>query len=175
MARKSTQQQFEERLKELRGEFGTEQDKLEELERAYSRDVGMLEGQELEDFEAAINAQKYIVRQCQEKIDDVKKDKTELESEKTEANNYKWKEIEPLLLKAIDRYHISYNVEANKFVYCMDMSEDAGDIMNPTFRTFDGSRASGAVSKMLGRYIFDANINIQKTFILKNKFHRRSI
>lgn len=169
MAKKSTQQQFEERLKELRGELGTEQDKLEELEQAYAKEISVLEGQELEDFEAAINAQKYIVRQCQEKIDDTKKDKTELETDQADANSYKWKEIEPLLLQAIDKNHVSYNVETNKYVYCMDLGSSG--YVNPVFRTFDGARASSVVSKWIGRYIFDANINIQKLFITKNRTH----
>jgi len=169
MVKKSTEKQFEERLKELRGELGTEEDKLEELEKAYAKEVSVLEGQELEDFEAAINAQRYIVKQKQEQIDDLKKDKTDFEAEKSEANSYKWKEVEPVILKAIDDYHISYNVENNKYVFCMDMGK-AG-IINPVFRSFDGARATSAFSKMIGKYLFDANINIQKTFILKNKTH----
>jgi len=171
MAKKTTEQMIEERVKELRGELGIKQGELDDLQQYYNDNVGKLEGGELENLGEKINNHKFLIRELTDKIDDAKKDKSELESEKAEANSYKWKEIEPLLLKAIDKYHISYNVEANKFVYCMDMSDDKGDIMNPTFRTFDGSRASGAISKMLGRYIFDANINIQKTFILKNKTH----
>ena len=96
MAKKTTEQQFEERLKELRGELGSEEDKLEKLEKAYAKEVSILEGQELEDFENEIKAQRYIVKQKQEQIDDLKKDKSDLESERAEANNFKWKEVEPV-------------------------------------------------------------------------------
>ena len=169
MAKKTTQQQLDERLKELRGELGLQQDKLEELERAYSRDVGMLEGQELEDFEAAINAQRYIVRQAKERIEAIKADKTELEGDAAAAENFKWKEVEPSVLQAIDQYHISYNVENNKYMYCMDMGRDG--IINPIFRSFDGARATSAFSKMIDRYLFDANNNLQRVFITKNRTH----
>tara|TARA_R110002126_G_scaffold207671_2_gene354649 strand:+ start:900 stop:2585 length:1686 start_codon:yes stop_codon:yes gene_type:complete len=169
MARKTTQQQLDERLKELRGELGLQQDRLEELDRAYSRDVGMLEGQELEDVEAAINAQRYIVRQVQDKIEAIKADKTELEGDAEAAANFKWKEVEPSVLQAIDQYHISYNVENNKYMYCMDMGRDG--IINPIFRSFDGARATSAFSKMIDKYLFDANNNLQRVFITKNKTH----
>jgi hypothetical protein len=171
MTRKTTQQQLDDRLTELRGLKGIKQGELDDLQQYYNENVGNLEGNELENISDKISHHKFLVREFDDKIDDLKKDKAELDIEKAEANSYKWKEIEPLLLKAIEKYHISYNVEANKFVYCMDMSDGKGDIMNPTFRTFDGSRVSSAVSKMIGRYIFDANINIQKAFITKNKTH----
>lgn len=169
MARKTTQQQLDERLKELRGDLGLQQDKLEELERAYAKDVGMLEGQELQDFEAAINAQRYIVRQVKDKIDAIKADKTELDADQEAAANFKWKEVEPVVLQAIDQYHISYNVENNKYMYCMDMGK-AG-VINPVFRSFDGARATSAFSKMIDKYLFDANNNLQKIFITRNKTH----
>lgn len=171
MARKTIQQQLEERLKELRGELGIEQDKLEEREQEYAKEVSVLEGQELQELEDAITAQRYIVKQIQEKIDAIKKDKSDLDADQEAANSYKWKEVEPAILKVIDDYHISYNVENNKFVYCMDMGDGKAGVINPVFRSFDGARAAGAFSKMIGKYLFDANINIQKTFILKNKTH----
>jgi len=172
MTRKTTQQQFDERLGEYRAQLGKEQDKIEELEQYYNKNVSILESNELEEIQTSITAQRYIVRQCQEKIDVLKNDKAEVAEAQEEHNSYKWKQIEPLLFQAIEKYHISYNVEANKFVYCMDMSDGKGDIMNPTFRTFDGSRISAVMSKMIGRYLFnDINIPIQKAFITKNKTH----
>jgi len=171
MARKTTQQQLEERLKELRGELGIQQDKLEEHEQDYAKKVSVLEGQELQELEDGITAQRYIVKQIQEKIDAIKKDKSDLDADQEAANSYKWKEVEPAVLKVIDDYHISYNVENNKFVYCMDMGDSKAGVINPVFRSFDGARATNAFSKMIGRYLFDATINIQKTFITKNKTH----
>jgi hypothetical protein len=171
MAKKTTQQQLDTRLKELRGELGEEQDKLEELERAYSRGISVLEGQELQDIEDAVKAQKYIVRQCQDKIDDIKNDKTELDEAQEASNNFKWKEVQPAILEAINKYHISYNVENNKYTYCMDMGDNKQGVINPVFHSFDGARATSAFSKMIGQYLFDANNNIQKLFIVKNKTH----
>jgi hypothetical protein len=171
MAKKTTQQQLDARLKELRGELGEEQDKLEELERAYSCGISVLEGQELQDIEDAVKAQKYIVRQCQDKIDDIKNDKTELDEAQEASNNFKWKEVQPAILEAINKYHISYNVENNKYTYCMDMGDNKQGVINPVFHSFDGARATSAFSKMIGQYLFDANNNIQKLFIVKNKTH----
>lgn len=169
MAKKTTQQQLDERLKELRGQLGTEQDKAEELESAYAREVSVLEGEELQNFEDAITAQKYIVKQLNEKINEIKRDKDEQAADKADADSYKWKEVEPKILQVIKENHISYNVETNKFIYCMDMGSNG--YVNPVFRTFDGARSTSAFSKMIGQYLFDANFSIQKTFITKNHTH----
>jgi hypothetical protein len=171
MARKTTQQQLDERLKELRGELGNQQDKLEDIERRYSKEVSVLEGQALEDFEAEITAQRYIVRQVQEKIDAIKADKSELDADQEAANNYKWKEVEPLLLDAIKKYHISYNVINNKYTYCMDFGDNNLNVINPVFQSFDGARATSAFSKLIDKYLFNANDNIHKLFITKNYTH----
>ena len=75
MAKKTTEQQFEERLKELRGELGSEEDKLEKLEKAYAKEVSILEGQELEDFEEKWDAasKKYKDKGTAEDADEVLK------------------------------------------------------------------------------------------------------
>jgi hypothetical protein len=171
MARKTDKQIADERLGELRVQLGKDQDKLEELERAYNKEVSVLEGQELEDFEAAINAQRYIVRQLNEKIEEIKNLKDEYTADQQEANSYKWKEVEPLLLQAIEDNHVSYNVLANKYIFCKDMGDNTRGVINPVFQSFEGTRATTAFSKMIDRYLFDANLNIQKLFITRNKTH----
>ena len=171
MARKTDKQIADERLGELRVQLGKEQDKLEELERAYGKDVGMLEGQELEDVEAAINAQRYIVKQVNQKIEEIKNLKDEYDTDKADANNFKWKEIEPLLLKAIEDNHVSYNVLSNKFIFCKDMGDNTRGVINPVFQSFEGTRATTAFSKMIDKYLFDANLNIQRLVLTKNKTH----
>ena len=49
MTRKTTQQQFDERLGEYRAQLGKEQDKIEELEQYYNKNVSILESNELEE------------------------------------------------------------------------------------------------------------------------------
>ena len=167
--KKTTQQQLEDRLKELRADLGIKKGELDDLQQYYNDNVMNLEGGELENLSEQIDNHKYLIKQAQAKIDDIKKDKAELDSEKSEANSYKWKEVEPKILQVIEDNHISYNVETNKFIYCMDMGSPG--YVNPVFRTFDGARATSAFSKMIGQYLFDANINICKTFITKDKTH----
>lgn len=169
MAKKTTQQQLDERLKELRGELGVEQDKLEELEQYYNKNVSILDSTDLDEIQSSISAQRYILKQKQEQIDEIKNDRAEITQAQEEHSEFKWKEIAPLIQTAIDKNHISYNVETNKYIYCMDMGSNG--YVNPVFRTFDGARAASAFSKMIGRYLGDANMHIQKLFITKDNTH----
>lgn len=171
MARKTDKQIADERLGELRVQLGKEQDKLEENEKAYAKEVGNLQGQELEDFEAAINAQRYIVKQLNEKIEEIKNLKDEYSADQEAASNFKWKEIEPLILKAIEENHVSYNVLSNKYIFCKDMGDNSRGVINPVFQNFEGGRSTTAFSKMIDKYLFDAQHNIQKLFLTKNKTH----
>jgi hypothetical protein len=169
MAKKTTQQQLDERLKELRGELGVEQDKLEELEQYYNKNISVLDSTDLDEIQSSISAQRYILKQKQEQIDEIKNDRAEITQAQEEHSEFKWKEVAPLIQTVIDKNHISYNVETNKYIYCMDMGSNG--YVNPVFRTFDGARAASAFSKMIGRYLGDANTHIQKLFITKDKTH----
>jgi hypothetical protein len=171
MARKTDKQIADERLGELRVQLGKEQDKLEELERGYNANVSILEGKELAEIEEAITAQRYIVKQVNQKIEEIKNLKDEYTADQQEANSYKWKEVEPLLLQAIEDNHVSYNVLSNKYIFCKDMGDNTRGVINPVFQNFEGTRATTAFSKMIDKYLFDANLNIQKLFITRNKTH----
>lgn len=171
MARKTDKQIADERLGELRVQLGKEQDKLEELERGYNSNVSILEGKELAEIEEAITAQRYIVKQVNQKIEEIKNLKDEYTADQEAANNFKWKEVEPLLLKAIEDNHVSYNVLSNKYIFCKDMGDNTRGVINPVFQNFEGTRATTAFSKMINKYLFDANLNIQKLFITRNKTH----
>lgn len=171
MAKKTTQQQLDQRLKELRGRLGEEQDKLEELEQYYNKNVSILEGSELEAIEQGVRAQQYIVKQVQEQIEEIKNDRAEIAEAREASEEFKWKAVAPLILEAIEKYHISYNVENNKYTYCMDFGSNEQGIINPVFRSFDGARATAALSKMIDKYLFDCNNHIQKLFITKHRTH----
>jgi hypothetical protein len=171
MSRKNDRQIAEDRLRELRVQHAEQEEKLEELETAYKNKFSILEGAELEQVEEAITAQRYLVKQTRKKIDEIKSIKDEYIQDQQAAEEFKWNKIQPKVAKAIEEHHISYNVENNKYVYCMDMGK--GDVVNPTFRSFDGSRAASAFSKMVSNQPLpiEYNYQIQKYFITQGHTH----
>ena len=171
MARKSEKQIAEERLGELRGQLGIEQGKLDDLEHHYKKNLSVLEGAELEAIEEAIAAQRYFVKQVQQKIDEIKSLKDEYAQDQVAAEAHKWKQLQPEVLKAIEDNHVSYNVLTNKYIFCKDMGDSSAGVINPVFQTFEGSRATSAFSKMIGKYMFDENVNIQKLFVTQKRTH----
>lgn len=171
MARKTDKQIADERLGELRGQLGIEQGKLEDLENHYNKNVSVLEGAELEAIAEAITAQRYIVKQVQQKIDEIKVIKDEYAADQQAAEAHKWRQLQPEVAKAIADNHVSYNVLTNRYIFCKDMGTETSGTINPVFQTFEGSRATSAFSKMIGRYMFDENVNIQRLFVTQGRTH----
>ena len=170
MARKTVKEQLDEKLKELYGEKAMLEDDLRALESRYAKNVSVLAQQDLDELQDKIDAQKSKIKFKQEEIDEVRQDKTELEETHQEHDTLKWKQLTPLVLRAAEDLNMSYNVETNKFIYCMDMGVE-GKFKNPVFRTFEASKVERVVGKHLNRWLFDANINIIKLFMINNKTH----
>jgi hypothetical protein len=173
---KKTEQKIEEELKKLYGDKAMLDDDLRHLEQQYAKGVTTLEQDRLEELSYKIEGKKYQIRELQDKIDEVRGDKEELATAEEESRSYKWKEIAPQILEVIEEQHMSYNVETNKIIYCMDMASKGKqrtptDIINPAFRTFDANRVERVMGKALNRWLFDANLNIVKLFMTKNKTH----
>lgn len=173
---KKTEQKIQEELTKLYGAKAMLDDDLHRLEQQYAKGVSTLDNDRLEELSRSIDVKKYQIKELQEKIDEVRDDKEELENAEEESRSYKWKEIAPKILEVIEEQHMSYNVETNKIIYCMDMASKGKektptDIINPTFRTFDANRVERVLGKALNRWLFDANLNIIKLFMTKNKTH----
>lgn len=171
---KKTEQKIEEELKKHYGNKAMLDDDLKRLEEQYAKGVSVLDNERLEELSYKIDLKKFEIKQLQDKIEEVRDDKDELANAEEENRSYKWKEIAPQILDAIERYNMSYNVENNKIIYCMDMADKTNnptDIVNPTFRTFEANRAERFIGKAINRWLFDANINIIKLFMTKNITH----
>jgi len=170
MARKTVNEKLDEKLKELYGEKAMLDDDLRRLENQYARNVSVLSQENLDEIQSRIDNLKNKIQYKQDEIDEVKQDKEDLEESKQDHDTLKWKQLSPLILNAIDELNMSYNVETNKFIYCMDMG-DAGKFKNPVFRTFEASKVERVIGKHLNKWLFDANINIIKLFMVNNKTH----
>jgi hypothetical protein len=170
MARKNIKDQLDDKLKELYGEKAMLDDDLQTLEHRYAKNISVLSQEDLEDIQTKIDNVKSKITFKQEEIEEVKKDKTDLEESQQEHDTLKWKQIAPLILNSIDELNLSYNVETNKFIYCMDMGEN-GKFKNPVFRTFEASKIERVIGKHLNKWLFDVNTNIIKLFMVNNKTH----
>jgi hypothetical protein len=173
---KKTEQKMEEELKKLGGEKFLLDNELSQLEQQYAKGVTTLDSDRLEELSEDIAGKKYQIKGIQEEINEILGDKQELANAEEESKSYKWKEISPQILSIIEEQHMSYNVETNKIIYCMDMASKGKvrtptDIINPTFRTFDANRVERVMGKAINRWLFDANLNIIKLFMTKNKTH----
>lgn len=173
---KKTEQKMEEELKKLGGEKFLLDNELSQLEQQYAKGLTTLDSDRLEELSEDIAGKKYQIKGIQEEINEILGDKQELVNAEEESKSYKWKEIAPKILEVIEEQHMSYNVETNKIIYCMDMASKGKektptDIINPTFRTFDANRLERVMGKAINRWLFDANINIIKLFMTKNKTH----
>lgn len=170
MARKTTVEKLDERLKEFYGEHQLLKDELEQLETKYAKNITILSQENLEELQVKIDNLKNKIQYKQDEIDEIKQDKKDLEESKQEHDSITWKQLNPMIMEAIDELNMSYNVETNKFIYCMDMG-DQGKFKNPVFRSFEASKVERVIGKHLNRWLFDANINIIKLFMVNNKTH----
>ena len=126
-----------------------------------------------EEIEKLLTAAQVNLSRTEDKIDEINGNVDELKEKEREATEYKWKDVEPLLKQAVEKHHMSYCVESNKFVYCMDMASKIKDevsgqeyvVVNPQFRQFEAVRAERVISKLIGKFLTDANYRIIKWFM----------
>jgi hypothetical protein len=123
--------------------------------------------------EKMLAAANVALEQITNKINKITGDITELRQKEREAQEYKWKDIEPLIELAAKQHYMSYCVESNKFIYCMDMASKIKDdisgheytVVNPQFRTFEATRVDRVMSKLINKFLTDANFKIVKWFM----------
>jgi hypothetical protein len=171
MATKIIEKKMQAELNELYGNEGR-------ITREIASYQNILVDDELNEFdrtttEKLLNAAQVNLEKIQEQIDVINGNVIELKEKEREATEYKWKDVEPLLKQAVEKHYMSYCVESNKFVYCMDMAskikdEESGTeyvVVNPQFRSFDAVRAERVISKLIGKFLTDANFRIIKWFM----------
>lgn len=164
---KTTEQKIKDRLTELFAQEGL-----------IKRDLRKLEDEsDNEEAQRKIQALQYQLESVQNEIEETENDAQELKETKEEAKEYRWKDIEPLIKEVASKYYMNYCVENNKFVYCMDMASKIKDetgeyvVVNPQFRMFDALRAEKVISKLINKYLTDANHRIIKWFMVNNQTH----
>ena len=69
-----------------------------------------------EELEKLLTAAQVNLSRTEDKIDEINGNVDELKEKEREATEYKWKDVEPLLKQAVEKHHMSYCVESNKFV-----------------------------------------------------------
>jgi len=174
VTKKSIDSKIDAKLKELYGALGIKRSEIDDLRQAYNEHEAVLEESERAELLRQIELEEYNAQKIQEEIDEIKNDKQELTAAKKEHDSYKWAQVEPQILQVIDQLQMSYCVENNKFVYCMDMArktEDGATVVNPVFRNFEASRAERVLGKAINVNLFDANLNIIKLFMKNNFTH----
>lgn len=173
---KKTEQKIQEELKKLYGDKAMLDGDLNRLEQQYANGITNLDNERLEELSYKIDLKKYAIKELQDKIDEVRSDQDELTRAYEEQRSYRWRDLAPQILKVAGDLHMSYNVETNKFIYCMNMadtgSNNSTDIINPTFRTFDGTRACTMMSKLTGKLLnSEQNPAIHRLFFKDNRTH----
>lgn len=168
---KTIKDKIKEKLDTLRAQKGEVEDNLEILRERIINDPN---NQQLLDD---IDFEERKLDKIKEEIDEVKSDKEELDGKAKEASEYKWKDIQPLVEEAAKKHYMSYCVENNKFVYCMDMASKIKDevgnefvVVNPQFRMFDATRVQTVVSKLIGRYMVDNHHQLIKWFMTNDGY-----
>lgn len=154
------------KLASLRVEKGEIEDNLEVLR---ERSINEPDNQQLlED----IDFEERKLDKIKEQIEEVKSDKEEYDGKAKEASEYKWKDIEPLVKETAKKHYMSFCVENNKFVYCMDMASKIKDetgnefvVVNPQFRMFEATRIQQVISKLIGKYMTDNHHQLIKWFM----------
>lgn len=134
---------------------------------------------EREGLEKLLTAETINLEKIKDEIDEINGEVNELKEKENDAKEHKWKDIVPLLEKAQQDTHMSYCVESNKFIYCMDMASDIVDevtgerytVMNPQFRQFEGNKVERVVSKLINKFLSDSSFRIIKWFMTNNKTH----
>jgi hypothetical protein len=153
--------------------YATEGRLKREIQDYYKQLENDISQQQREEIEKLLNASEVNLSRIEDEIEITNGDVDELKEKEREASEYKWKDIVPLLEEAVKKHHMSYCVETNKFVYCMDMASKIKDdisgheyvVVNPQFRQFDAARLDKVISKLIGKFLTDANYKIIKWFM----------
>ena len=163
---KTIKDKIKEKLDSLRAQKGECEDNLEVMR---ERVINEPNNQQLLDD---IDFEERKLDKIKEQIEDVKSDKEDLEVKTKEVSDFKWKDIEPLVEDAAKKHYMSFCVENNKFVYCMDMASRIKDetgnefvVVNPQFRMFEATRIQQVVSKLIGKYMVDNHHQLIKWFM----------
>jgi hypothetical protein len=173
---KMTEKQMESRLNDLYAQEGRLKRLVEQQRESLVNDD--LSPQEREAAEKLLQGSLVTLEKTQQDIDEINGDITELKEKEREAQEYKWKDIEPLIKQAAEQHHMSYCVESNKFIYCMDMASKIKDdligheytVVNPQFRMFEASRVDRVMSKLINKFMNEANYKIVKWFMTNQGF-----
>lgn len=164
---KTTEQKIKDRLTELYAQQGLIKRELRKLQEEPNN----------EETQRKIQSLEYQLESIENEIEETESDEQELKETKEEAKEYRWKDIEPLIKEVAIKYYMNYCVENNKFIYCMDMASKIKDelgeyvVVNPQFRMFEAMRAEKVISKLINKYLTDANHRIIKWFMTNNQTH----
>lgn len=176
---KSLQDKIKDKLNELRIQRGQIEDSLEEYREQLELDT--LEANQVQELQNHIDYLEKSLNKIDDEISEVKGNKRELSEIEREASDYKWRDIEPLLAEAVEKYYINYCVENNKFLYCIDMASKIKDelnteytVVNPQFRMFEASRIQLVISKMINKYLVNEHHKLIKWFMVNNRTHFQS-
>jgi hypothetical protein len=167
---KQIEKQMQDRLNQMYATEGRLKRQIQEYNNQLTEDLSIHQREELEKL---LTAAQVNLSQTEDEIDRINGDVDELKEKEREATEYKWKDVEPLLKEAVEKHYMSYCVESNKFVYCMDMASKIKDdisgqeyvVVNPQFRQFEAVRAERVISKLIGKFLTDANYRIIKWFM----------
>lgn len=132
---------------------------------------------EKESLSRMIMAEEINLEKTLDKIDEIRGEQKELSEKEKEAKEFRWKDIQPLVEEAAKKHYMSYCVENNKFVYCMDMASRIKDetgnefvVVNPQFRMFEATRIQQVVSKLIGKYMTDNQHQLIKWFMTNDGY-----
>jgi len=166
MAR-TIEQKIEETKKELYAQKGMLEERIEELNRLLDND---LDQEIYNQYDRELNAKQHQLDEVKHKISEVNNEQQELKNKQQASAVYKWSEVKDKILSVAKHHHMSYNVESNKFIYCMNMAEEVDvqdrhdGIVNPQFRSCEATRAENVLGKMIDRFIPESNFNIKRLF-----------
>lgn len=164
---KTIQQKIEDVKKELYAQKGMLEERIHELHRLLESDI---DEDTYNQYQRELNAKEHQLDEVKQKITDINDEQQELKNKQQASAIYKWSEVKDKILDVSKRHHMSYNVENNKFTYCMNMAEEVEEkdrhdgIVNPQFRSCEASRIENVLGKMIDRFIPDSNFNIKKLF-----------
>jgi len=164
------EKQMQDQLNQMYANEGRLKREIQDYNNQLTEDLSPHQREELEKL---LTAAQVNLSRTEDEIDKINGDFDELKEKEREATEYKWKDVEPLLKQAVEKHHMSYCVESNKFVYCMDMASKIKDevsgqeyvVVNPQFRQFEAVRAERVISKLIGKFLTDANYRIIKWFM----------
>jgi hypothetical protein len=97
---------------------------------------------------AAIQA----IKNAKQAIIELNKDKANLtNADKKDSLDVKIQKEQEIIKSLVEKYHIGYLIQENKFIYCKDMSEKGNDnICNPRFEMIDANKVGRMFNKFAG-------------------------